>query len=291
MVLQIGTYSVGIMVDRVFDTEEIVVKPVAPILRNITLFSGNTILGDGSVIMILDPNGIAAASGELKMVEKDAHDKARQLTHRSDVSSLLLFHAGTENPKAVPLALVARLEEIDLAKIEYSEGRPLVQYRGQLMPLVQIGEDTKLEVEGRQPVLVFTDDGRSMGLMVDEIVDIVEDRINIEVRPEAPWLMGSAVIAGKATEVIDAGYYLTRAYGDWFGSADTDSQEPWSRGLFCWSMTALSSAILSSRYCLSPVTTSPQLKMQRQRSISVRVAQISMLSSATSKCPGSTGSN
>ena len=226
VVLQVGTYSVGIMVDRVFDTEEIVVKPVAPILRNITLFSGNTILGDGSVIMILDPNGIAAASGELKMVDKDAHDKARHLTQRSDVSSLLLFHAGTENPKAVPLALVARLEEIDMAKIEYSEGRPLVQYRGQLMPLIQIGEDTKLEVEGRQPVLVFTDDGRSMGLIVDEIVDIVEDRINIEVRPEAPWLMGSAVIAGKATEVIDAGYYLTRAYGDWFGSADTDSQEP-----------------------------------------------------------------
>ncbi len=51
------------MVDRVFDTEEIVVKPVAPILRHIPMFSGNTILGDGSVIMILDPNGIAAASG------------------------------------------------------------------------------------------------------------------------------------------------------------------------------------------------------------------------------------
>ncbi|MBO6560021.1 MAG: chemotaxis protein CheW [Nisaea sp.] len=226
VVLQIGTYSVGIMVDRVFDTEEIVVKPVAPILRNITLFSGNTILGDGSVIMILDPNGIAAASGELKMVDEDAKDTARQLAHRSDVSSLLLFRAGGKSPKAVPLALVARLEEIDLASVEYSEGRPLVQYRGQLMPLIPMVEDMKLEMEGRQPVLVFTDNDRSMGLIVDEIVDIVEDRIHIEVRPDHPWLMGSAVIAGKATEVIDAGYYLTQAYGDWFGSADSDSQEP-----------------------------------------------------------------
>jgi two-component system chemotaxis sensor kinase CheA len=226
VVLQIGTYSVGIMVDRVFDTEEIVVKPVAPILRNITLFSGNTILGDGSVIMILDPNGIAAASGELKMVDEDAKDTARQLAHRSDVSSLLLFRAGGKSPKAVPLALVARLEEIDLASVEYSEGRPLVQYRGQLMPLIPMVEDLKLEMEGRQPVLVFTDNDRSMGLIVDEIVDIVEDRIHIEVRPDHPWLMGSAVIAGKATEVIDAGYYLTQAYGDWFGSADSDSQEP-----------------------------------------------------------------
>ncbi|WP_028464593.1 chemotaxis protein CheW [Nisaea denitrificans] len=226
VVLQIGTYSVGIMVDRVFDTEEIVVKPVAPILRNITLFSGNTILGDGSVIMILDPNGVAAASGELKMVDEEGQDTARHLTHRSDVSSLLLFRAGGQSPKAVPLALVARLEEIDLATVEYSEGRPLVQYRGQLMPLVAMDDDIKLETEGRQPVLVFTDNERSMGLIVDQIVDIVEDRINIEVRPDAPWLMGSAVIAGKATEVIDAGFYLTQAYGDWFGSADADSQEP-----------------------------------------------------------------
>ena len=226
VVLQVGTYSVGIMVDRVFDTEEIVVKPVAPILRNITLFSGNTILGDGSVIMILDPNGIAAASGELKMVDEEGKDTARHLTHQSDVSSLLLFRAGGKSPKAVPLALVARLEEIDLATVEYSEGRPLVQYRGQLMPLIAMEEELKLEAEGRQPVLVFTDNERSMGLIVDQIVDIVEDRINIEVRPDAPWLMGSAVIAGKATEIIDAGFYLTQAYGDWFGAAEGDSKEP-----------------------------------------------------------------
>src|SRR4051812_49140663 len=59
VVAQVGANMLGIMVDRVFDTEEIVVKPVAPILRHVTAFSGNTILGDGSVIMILDPNGIA----------------------------------------------------------------------------------------------------------------------------------------------------------------------------------------------------------------------------------------
>src|SRR5208283_5896237 len=63
VVTQVGASMLGIIVDRVFDTEEIVVKPVAPILRHITMFSGNTILGDGSVIMILDPNGIARAMG------------------------------------------------------------------------------------------------------------------------------------------------------------------------------------------------------------------------------------
>ena len=63
VVAQVGASSLGIIVDRVFDTEEIVVKPVAPILRHVTMFSGNTILGDGSVIMILDPNGIARGTG------------------------------------------------------------------------------------------------------------------------------------------------------------------------------------------------------------------------------------
>jgi len=76
VVTQVGTYTFGIIVDRVFDTEEIVVKPVAPILREIPFYSGNTILGDGSVIMILDPNGIAAAVGQGKMGSERAAEAA-----------------------------------------------------------------------------------------------------------------------------------------------------------------------------------------------------------------------
>ncbi|MEQ8813713.1 MAG: chemotaxis protein CheW [Thalassobaculum sp.] len=225
VVAQVGTYTFGILVDRVFDTEEIVVKPVAPILRHIAMFSGNTILGDGSVIMILDPNGIAQATGEITVTDATGADEAAD--HRAigvSTVSLLLFRGGGDpTPKAVPLSLVARLEEIDLTTVEYSEGHPLVQYRGQLMPLIPMDEKIQLKREGRQPVLVFTDNARSMGLVVDEIVDIVEDRINVEVRPESTALMGSAVIAGKATEVIDAGHYLTKAFGDWFDHSNDDA--------------------------------------------------------------------
>lgn len=226
VVAQVGTYSFGIMVDRVFDTEEIVVKPVAPILRNITLFSGNTILGDGSVIMILDPNGIAAASGEMTVADPGAvaADAQNQLALTAgEKTALLVFKAGGASPKAVPLSLVARLEEIDLTKVEYTAGQPLVQYRGKLMPLVPIDPGFKLGASGRQPILVFSDDDRSMGLIVEEIIDIVEDRINVQLKTEEPGLMGSAIIGGKATDVIDAGYYLTRAFGDWFGSSRTSA--------------------------------------------------------------------
>ncbi|MEO3429399.1 chemotaxis protein CheW [Pelagibius sp. CAU 1746] len=230
VVAQIGNYSMGIIVDRVFDTEEIVVKPVAPILRNIQLFSGNTILGDGSVVMILDPNGIAAATGEISVAEGAEDDaKGRHVASSSDSVAMLIFRAVDDTPKAVPLALVARLEEIDLQKVEFSNGQYVVQYRGQLMPLVMMDSAQKLESEGRQPVLVFADRSRTMGLVVQEIVDIVEGRMNIELSSEREGYVGTAVIDSKATDIIDAGYYLTLAFHDWF-QADRETLDGDGRG-------------------------------------------------------------
>ncbi|TWB15175.1 hybrid sensor histidine kinase/response regulator [Nitrospirillum bahiense] len=222
VVAQVGNYTFGIIVDRVFDTEEIVVKPVAPILRHIELFSGNTILGDGSVIMILDPNGIASFSGEIAGGMHDtaaAAAEAKQSTRQDDRMALLLFRAGDGAPKAVPLSLVARLEDIDLNQVEASNGQPVVQYRGKLMPLVPIDPSWQVQRDKRQPVLVFADGDRSMGLVVDEIIDIVEDRLQVELGTERAGFMGSAIIADKATDVIDAGFYLTQAFRDWFGNA------------------------------------------------------------------------
>ncbi|MDJ0607945.1 MAG: chemotaxis protein CheW [Kiloniellales bacterium] len=219
VVAQVGAYSFGIIVDRVFDTEEIVVKPVAPILRDLTLFSGNTILGDGSVVMILDPNGIAAATGELSVTESGAGAQLEQEEQTGEERiAMLVFRAIDEAPKAVPLSLVARIEEIELEKVENSSNRYVVQYRGQLMPLVLMEGMPPLKQEGRQPVLVFSDRGRSMGLVVDEIVDIVEDRVNVQLTGEQAGLIGSAIINGQATDVIDTSHYLTKAFHDWFGA-------------------------------------------------------------------------
>ena len=218
VVSQVGTYSFGIIVDRVFDTEEIVVKPVARILRDISLFSGNTILGDGSVVMILDPNGIASATGEISVTDgARGGDEEHRFHQAEDRVAMLLFKAGDTAPKAVPLALVARLEEVDLAAVEHSNGRHVVQYRGRLMPLIMMEDRHELGESGRQPVLVFSDRERTMGLVVDEIVDIVEEYMNIELSDERSGFIGSAIVGEKATDVIDAGYYLTKAFKDWFG--------------------------------------------------------------------------
>ncbi len=218
VVTQVGTYTFGIIVDRVFDIEEIVVKPVAPIIRDIPFYSGNTILGDGSVIMILDANGIATATGQgaMSLAPPEAVEESAS-TQDDETTSLLIFRTGGKELKAVPLALVARLEEIDMATTEISQGDHVVQYRGHLMPLLPVNPDHQWKTEGRQPVLVFTDRNRSMGLVVEEIVDIVEDRLKIDLPSVEDGLIGSAVIDGKATDILDAGYYLAKAFPDWFG--------------------------------------------------------------------------
>ncbi len=230
VVARVGAQDFGIMVDRVFDTEEIVVKPVAPVLRSLPMFSGNTILGDGSVIMILDPNGMdiaatrsAEATGAAAGAGAESPDVAA-----ARATSMLIFRAGDAAPKAVPLSLVARIEEIDIETIEQIENQRVIQYRGQLMPLVSF-DGTAAPAGKTQKVLVFVDEARCMGLCVDEILDITEVVIDIKLGSAGGWRLGSTVIGGKAADLVDAGYFLTKALPGWFGG---EAHETTGRGLW-----------------------------------------------------------
>jgi len=213
IVTQVGQFTFGIIVDQVFDTEEIVVKPVAPVLRDLSVYSGNTILGDGSVIMILDPNGIASEAGDA-MTESDATaaDDRPALSQDNEKEAMLVFKGGNDTLRAVPLSLIARLEEIDVENIEHSDGRVVVQYRDHLMPLVMTDTTLNIKESGRQPVLVFSDRDRHMGLAVDKIIDIVEEHVVMELGSDDISVLGTAVVAGKATEVIDVSYFISRAF-------------------------------------------------------------------------------
>ncbi|WP_238181274.1 ATP-binding response regulator, partial [Methylobacterium trifolii] len=216
VVAQVGRQRFGILVDEVFHTEEIVVKPMSAKLRHIPLFAGNTILGDGAVVLIVDPNGVArqvsqgtqggGIPAEIDTEEADAADAK---------STLLVFKGGRNSFKAVPLSLVTRLEEIDASKVEWLGGRPLIQYRGRLMPLVPADDAIVIRSEGMQALVVFSDGERAMGLVVDEIVDIVEERLDIEIAAERSDLIGSAVLRGRATDIINIAHFLPLAYDDW----------------------------------------------------------------------------
>jgi two-component system chemotaxis sensor kinase CheA len=216
VVMQVGSQRFGVVVDAVFHTEEIVVKPMSSRLRHIAMFCGNTILGDGAVIMIVDPNGVARALGATAAAQLREEASPEDLGQSELTTSLLLFRAGSPHPKAVPLSLVTRLEEVDARKIELSNGRHMIQYRGHLMPLVGIDETVRVRSEGAQPLLVFSEGARSMALVVDQIVDIVEERLQIEVAGATAGIIGSAVVKGQATEIIDVAHFLPLAYADWF---------------------------------------------------------------------------
>lgn len=213
-IIQVGARLFGVLVDSVFRTEEIVVKPMSSLLRDVGMFSGNTILGDGSVIMIIDPNALGSVVGQVEgHAEAASAVPEAAAALKEDKTALLLFRAGSSAMKAVPLSLITRLEEIELDTIERCNGEDVVQYRGALMPLVYMQDETRSHANGVQPVLVFTEGDRPVGLAIDEIVDIVEERLDIELKAETPGVIGAAIVKGKAAEIIDVSHYLGRGLG------------------------------------------------------------------------------
>jgi two-component system chemotaxis sensor kinase CheA len=203
-VIHVGPNRFGIIVDRVFDTEEIVVKPVSRLLNNQAVFSGNTILGDGQVIMILDSSGMLKASGIAKSAMQSEAAAESKNGQAQDEIPLLLFNSGGSR-RAVPLRHVARLEEIDLAKIELAGGQRVIQYCGALMPIYLSDASNPLPQEGRRPVIVFKAKNGLSGLLVDRILDITAFRGEYQIKAEGA-LEGSAIIEGKTTDIVSLGF-------------------------------------------------------------------------------------
>lgn len=215
VVTQIGRRHFGVMVDSVLQTEEIVVKPMASMLRSIPLFAGNTVLGDGAVVLILDPNGLSRAIGASEHDDGAEASGPDERASREKTQTVLVFKAGGGVLKAVPLTLVTRLEEVDAGLIEHASGRPLLQYRGRLMPIVAAHEALEIRREGVQPLVIVSDGSRAMGLAVESIVDIIKGEIDIELSSREPGVLGSAVLGGRATDMIDLAHYLPQAFPDW----------------------------------------------------------------------------
>jgi len=216
VVMQHSGQLFGVVVDEVFDTEEIVVKPLSKALGDVGTFSGATILGDGSVIMIIDPGAVYRRVGQAEEVVEEAVEAVQKKRgQRPETTSMIVFQAGGEQPKAVPLSLVTRLEELDATSFEQGDGRTLVQYRGELMPIVAADPYAPIATTGVQPVLVFTYNGLAAGMAVDKIVDIVDEALDIEMAADRAGLLGVAVLKGKATEVLDVSHYLSLALTNW----------------------------------------------------------------------------
>jgi two-component system chemotaxis sensor kinase CheA len=218
MVMRARGLRFGMLVDTVLRTEEIVVKPLPAALRNLEIFSGSTILGDGRVIMIVDPNGVRAAAAnpnEASMQSLSAKEDPEG-EETADKQLLLMFRASNQNRKVLPISLITRLEEVRLSDADQSNGQWHIQYAEELIPLVWFGDPPDPKSNDKKPLLVMSDAGRSMGLLVDEILDIIEDAVDVQIPSEQPGILGSAIINGAAAEVVDISYFLGLASAHWF---------------------------------------------------------------------------
>ena len=209
VVLQADDRQFGLVVEGINDTEEIVVKPLGKQLKSISVFAGATIMGDGMVALILDVLGIA----QLGHVVSEVRDRAMadQSAHAKDVSEerqTLLLLGVNGGRLAVPLSMVARLEEFNRDDIERTGELEVVQYRNQIMPLIRLANlldfgETVADDGGPLLVVVYTENGHSVGLVVDNILDIVEEELDVQRKSEQHGLLGSAVVRGKVTDLLD----------------------------------------------------------------------------------------
>lgn len=214
VVLQAEKCRFGLVVDQINDTQEIVVKPLAEALKSIPVFAGATIMGDGRVALILDTQGI----GHRARVMSDSAQST--MTHAvadgADMSgqseTLLLVNTAAEGKLAIPLNRVARLEQFDLKQTEMAGELQVVQYRGQILPLVELssflherragyGEDG--EASELIQVVVFGEEGRQVGLVVKEIIDVVDEVLEVRGKASRPGVLGTAAIDGQVTELFD----------------------------------------------------------------------------------------
>jgi two-component system chemotaxis sensor kinase CheA len=192
----------------VTDTEEIVVKPLGRQLKGIATFAGATIMGDGRLALILDVLGLAQQAKVVSESRERSLSSAAQVEAGDDgVEALVVLRVGEQTRVALPLSLVARLEEVPRSTVERSAGSDVVQYRGQIMPLLHVadalGVARELEVPDILQVVVHHVAGRTVGLVVSEIVDIVEDRLVVERVGRRTGMSGSAVLQGRVTDLLD----------------------------------------------------------------------------------------
>jgi two-component system chemotaxis sensor kinase CheA len=218
VVLRAEGRQFGLVVDQINDTEEIVVKPLRKQLKTVKVFAGSSIMGDGRVALILDILGLAQHAGVV------TETRSRALTEKStgaagaaaDKQTFLLFAGPGDSRMAIPLSTLARLEEFPVSQVEMSGSHWVTQYRGQILPLIRLNvvleeRRSKLRVLQTPPtldsgpiqVLVLNHDDLSVGLVVDRILDIVEDRGNVRSAANRAAVLYSVVIGGRVTELLD----------------------------------------------------------------------------------------
>ncbi len=210
VILRADDRQFGLVVDRINDTEEIVVKPLSKQLKSVSVYSGTTIMGDGKVALILDVLGLAYASQVISKLRDVSLSESNSFAKESNGTqqTLLILGTGTCRRLALPISQVARLEKISKKAIEFANNQEVVQYRGKILPLIRLAKYLGIEnAAGPEDdllnVVVYIENDRSFGLVIDQIVDIVELALQINHPSTREGLLGSALIHDRVTDLVD----------------------------------------------------------------------------------------
>jgi two-component system chemotaxis sensor kinase CheA len=246
VVVQAEDQQFGLVVDGIHDTQEIVVKPLSKQLKGVNIYAGATIMGDGRVALILDVLGIGKRAGVLGEARETARPAAKQESRPEiEQQRLLLFRAGSFERLAVPLSLVARLEEFPRSSIEHASGGEVVQYRNRILPLITLRAVLDPEAPAQTlpdplQVVVFNDGDRNIGLVVDQILDVAKEAVTVRQRSRRLGLLGSALVGEQVVDFLDLNQIIRGGAGTWFDSHNESSggkgvllaeASPFSRGL------------------------------------------------------------
>jgi two-component system chemotaxis sensor kinase CheA len=221
IVLQADEGQIGLVVDEIRDTEEIVVKPLGKELSGIPVYAGATIMGDGRVALILDVAGLAQHVGAISRSRDQDHTGLAAAADddiadgaQSQTQTLLLFTTGEDRLMAVPLSLVARIEEFPSQRLERAGGGLVVQYRREVLPLIALADFGGADDSRPASVIVYREEEHNIGFIVGRILDVVEESVSLE-RGANNGLSGTIVVQGKVTELLDV-QTVIRTQAPWF---------------------------------------------------------------------------
>lgn len=200
----------GLIVDEIQDTADIVVKPLARFLKSLSFYSGATVLGDGSVALILDVAGMASTFlRKSNSVEASLESSLPQRTRTQEAQDFLLFRSASNQKYAILLSYVHRLEEFQRSQVEQSGENQLVRYRNSILPLISIEKlpgATASAVSNSPvvPVIVIEKAGVLYGIEVAEILDVYTTEANLDSTiSNTEGQLGFLVCETEAISVLD----------------------------------------------------------------------------------------
>ena len=228
VVVYTGALKYGLVVDELFDSEEIVVKPLGRHIKRCKAYAGATIMGDGRVALILDVAGISQMA---KLTSMDGTDRAVQvakeqrLKGQKDIQSLLIFRNAEDEQFAVPLGLVERVEKIKRSDIENVGGKNVIQYRGASLPLFAIEQVANVKPLADKEdllVIVFSIGGRDIGLLATPPLDATEEALVVDdMTLKQTGIMGSAIIGNQTTLMVNIFGIVETLNPNWFDKKNT----------------------------------------------------------------------